>query len=63
MAKPKKQGQKASKKRGLPKNTAEWEALPDAEVMEHIFGKRGVKALKREALANEREPTNDYRLT
>ncbi len=65
MAKPKKKPTQKSKakKRGLPKNTAEWEALPDTEVMEHIFGKRGLKALKREAVANEQKPKNDYRLT
>jgi hypothetical protein len=55
MAKPK-------QKKGLPKTTGEWEALTGKQVMEKVFGKRGEKALRDEAVQKEAKPRKDYRL-
>ncbi len=37
------------RKRRLPKTTGKWRALRDDQVLVKVFGKRGQKALKREA--------------
>ena len=52
---------KRKRKKGLPKNSGEWQALSDQEVMEKVFGKRGQQTLKTEAEKPSRKPQKDYR--
>jgi hypothetical protein len=44
------------------KTTQEWEALPDEDVIKHIFGPEGQQVLKDEAVTNEERTKSDYRL-
>jgi len=48
-----------SRRKRLPKTTGEWEALDTQQVMERVFGKRGQKALQREAKRATRKPKRD----
>ena len=50
------------KKRRIPKTTQEWEALTSDQVLETIFGKTAQETLKEQALTNDENPKNDYRL-
>ena len=52
-----------SKKKQRPKKTAqELEALTSEQVIKHIFGKEGHKALKEQVATHDQRKKSDYRL-
>ena len=59
MAKPKK---RKKKRTDLPKNTKEWEALSDSDLIAKVFGPEGQQRLTDQALTSDARTKKDYRL-
>ncbi len=50
------------KRKGIPKTAKEWDGLTSHEVMAHVLGKKGQKALQKEAQDHDAKTHQDYRL-